>query len=168
MRGCVGAGCAVSRRYAEYEESIALFQSIRVRLALSFAAIAVFAVLTLGVVLLAILTNNYADEERYYLRSNVGVISLAVGHMMSSEMSQDEVQPLLENLAFLTQTRIQAYGPDQQLRYDSGPLENVEVTLDPRNLLITRINDINDMNSEVQLSTRDTISSTPSLPLSRV
>lgn len=142
-----------------------MFQSIRARLALSFAAIAVFAVFTLGVVLLAILTNNYSNQEQYYLRSNVGVISAAVGHMMSSEMSQEEVQPLLENLAFLTQTRIQAYDLAQKLRYDSGPLQNVEVTLDPQNLLITRIND---SNGEVQLSTRDTISLTPSLPLARV
>jgi signal transduction histidine kinase len=135
------------------------------RLALSFAAIAVFAVFTLGVVLLVILTNHYSNQEQAYLRSNVGVISMAVGHMMSSEMSQEEVQPLLENLAFFTQTRIQAYDPDQQLRYDSGPLQNAEVTLDPSNLLIARINDIN---GDVQLSTRDTIPSTPSLPLSRV
>ena len=77
-----------------------MFHSIRVRLALSFAAIAVFVVFTLGVVLLAILTNNYSNQEQYYLRSNVGVISLAVGQMMASEMSQAEVQPLLENLAF--------------------------------------------------------------------
>jgi signal transduction histidine kinase len=149
-----------------------LFQSIRVRLALSFAAIAVFAVFTLGVVLLAILTNYYANQEQHYLRSNVGAISMAVGHMMSSEMSQEEVQPLLENLAFLTQTRIQVYDLDQQLRYDSGPLQNVEVTLDPSNLLIPRSNDSNDINSDFQLSSRDrsrdTMTLTPSLPLSRV
>ncbi|CAN5618461.1 hypothetical protein BH10CHL1_BH10CHL1_28580 [soil metagenome] len=142
-----------------------MFQSIRVRLALSFAAVAVFAVFTLGVVLLVILTNYYSNQEQYYLRSNVGVISGAVGHMMSSEMAQEEVQPLLENLAFLTQTRIQAYDLDQQLRYDSGPLQNVEVTLDPSNLPITRIND---SNGDLQLSTPGTNSSTPSLPRARV
>lgn len=146
-----------------------MFQPIRVRLALSFAVIAVFAVFTLGVVLLVILTNYYANQEQHYLRSNVGVISMAVGHMMSSEMSQEEVQPLLENLAFLTQTRIQAYDLDQQVRYDSGPLQNVEVTLDPSNLLIPQIND---SNGAVQLSARDrshdTMTATPSLPLSRV
>ncbi len=146
-----------------------MFQSIRVRLALSFAAIAVFAVFTLGVVLLVILTNYYSNQEQYYLRSNVGVISAAVGYMLSNEMAQAEAQPLLENLAFFTQTRIQAYNLDQQLRYDSGPLQNVEVSLDPSNLLITRMNDIN---GDVQISSgdiaRDTISATPSLPLSRV
>ncbi|HMN28858.1 MAG TPA: hypothetical protein PKE45_11975 [Caldilineaceae bacterium] len=142
-----------------------MFQSIRVRLALSFAAIAVFAVFTLGVVLLVILTNNYSNQEQHYLRSNVRVISIAVRQMMSNKMSQEEVQPLLENLAFLTQTRIQAYDLDQQLRYDSGPLQNVEVTLAPSNLLMTRIND---SNGDVQLSRRDTMTLTPSLPLSRV
>lgn len=142
-----------------------MFQSIRVRLALSFAAIAVFAVFTLGVVLLAILTDHYSSKEQEYLRGNVRVISVAVEHMMSSEMSQEEVQPLLENLAFLTQTRIQAYDLDQQLLYDSGPLQNVEVTLDPSSQQITWIKDIN---GDVQFSTRDPIPSTPSLPLSRV
>lgn len=142
-----------------------MFQSIRVRLALSFAAIAVFAVFTLGVVLLVILTNYYSNQEQYYLRSNVGVISIAVEHMLSSEMPEEEVQPLLENLAFLTQTRIQAYDLDRQLRYDSGPLQEVEVTLDPSNLLTTRINA---SNGDVQLATHDPISATPSLPLSSV
>ena len=143
-----------------------MFQSIRVRLALSFAAIAVFAVFTLGVVLLAILTNYYSNQEQYYLRSNVGVISMAVEYMMSSGMAQAEVQPLLENLAFFTQTRIQAYDLDQQLRYDSGPLQDVEVTLAPSNRLISQ------SNGDVQLSSRDvprdTITVTPSLPLARV
>lgn len=142
-----------------------MFQSIRVRLALSFAAIAVFAVFTLGVVLLVILTNYYSNQEQNYLRGNVEVISMAVGHMMSSEMSQEEVQPLLENLAFLTQTRIQAYDLDQQLVYDSGPLQNVEVTLDPRNQQLTWINDIN---GDGQISRRDTIPSIPSLPRAKV
>jgi len=120
-----------------------LFQSIRVRLALSFAAVAVFAVFTLGVVLLAILQNYYANQEQYYLRSNVAVISVAVRYMLANKLAQEEVQPLLENLAFLTQTRIQAYDLDQQVRYDSGPLQDVEVTLDPSKLLISGINDSN-------------------------
>jgi len=148
---------------------IALFQSIRVRLALSFAAIAVFAVSTLGAVLLVILQNHYAGQEQYYLRSNVAVISVAVRHMLASEMTQTEVQPLLENLAFVTQTRIQAYDLDQQLRYDSGPLEEVEVTLDPSKLLITGIND---SNGDIRLGTRGTapalIPATPSLPRASV
>ncbi len=146
-----------------------MFQSIRVRLALSFAAIAIFAVVTLGVVLLVILQNNYSNQEKAYLRSNVAVISVAVRHMISNQMSQEEVQPLLENLAFLTQTRIQAYDLDQQLRYDSGPLENLEVTLDPSNLLLTRSNEID---GNFQLSSPDrsrgTTPATPSLPLARV
>lgn len=140
----------------------ALFQSIRVRLALSFAAIAVFAVSVLGVVLLAILTNYYSNQEQAYLRSNIGVISMAVGYMMSSEMPPEEAQPLLENLAFLTQTRIQAYDLDQQLRYDSGSPQSVEVTLDPRTLRIPRLND---SNGDVP---RGTIPLTPSFPRARV
>jgi signal transduction histidine kinase len=126
-----------------------LFQSIRVRLALSYAAIAVFTVFTLGVVLLVILQNYYAKQEQDYLRANVGVISRLAGLMMSSELSQEEVQPVLERVAFFTQTRIQAYDLDQHLRYDSGPLQdvplqNVEAILDPSHQQISRIHDIQD------------------------
>jgi signal transduction histidine kinase len=142
-----------------------LFQSIRVRLALSFAAIAVFAVFTLGVVLLVILKNYYSNQEQYYLRSNVAVISAAVRYMLSYEMSQEEAQPLLENLAFLTQTRIQAYDLDQRLVYDSGPLQNVEVTLDPNRLLITRFSG---GEGEAQLAPRDPMTVAPPLTLARV
>lgn len=163
---CICAGCDVAWRS---EGSIALFQSIRGRLALSFAAIAVFAVFTLGVVLLIILTNYYANQEQYYLRSNVAVISVAVRHMLANKLAQAEVQPLLENLAFVTQTRIQAYDLDQQIRYDSGPLEEVEVTLDPSKLLITGIND---SNGDILLGTRGTapvlVPATPSLPRASV
>lgn len=142
-----------------------MFQSIRARLVLSFAAIAVFAVCALGVVLLAILTNYYSNQEQYYLRSNVGVISLAVGYMMSSEMSPEEVQPLLEKLAFFTQTRIQAYDLEQQLRYDSGSLQDVGFDLESSNLLVTRFSDSSD---ELRLTTGDTITITPALPPARM
>lgn len=146
-----------------------MFQSIRGRLALSFAAIAVFAVFTLGVVLLIILTTYYANQEQYYLRSNVAVISVAVRHMLANKLAQAEVQPLLENLAFVTQTRIQAYDLDQQIRYDSGPLEEVEVTLDPSKLLITGIND---SNGDIHLGTRGAapalVPTTPFLPRASV
>jgi signal transduction histidine kinase len=142
-----------------------LFQSIRMRLALNFAVIAIFAVFTLGVVLLAILTNHYSQQEQYYLRSNVGVISMAVGYMMSNEMAQEEVQPLLENLAFFTQTRIQAYDLDEQLLYDSGPLGNVGVSLDPSDLRIPPLDDISD---DIPRARRVITSTTPNWPLSRV
>jgi signal transduction histidine kinase len=125
----------------------------------------VFAVCALGVVLLVILQNYYSDQEQAYLRSNVTVISVAVGHMLSSDMSQEEALPLLEELAFLTQTRIQAYDLDQQLLYDSGPLQNVEVTFDPRNLRTFRVNDIT---GDVIVSTRESITPTLSFPRARV
>ncbi len=142
-----------------------MFQSIRVRLALSFAAIAVFAVFTLGVVLLVILTNHYANQEQHFLRSNVAVINVAVGHMLANKLSQEEAQPLLENLAFFTQTRIQAYDLDQQLRYDSGPPQSVELTLDPHTQQFTRLNDID---GDLLPAGPDALPPTPSLPLSKV
>jgi signal transduction histidine kinase len=47
--------------------------------------------------------------------------------MLAVHPPQDQVQSQIENLAFLTQTRIRVYALDEQLLYDSGSPENVSV-----------------------------------------
>ncbi len=104
-----------------------MFKSIRSRLALSFAGIALVAALALGAVLLAILRNYYSNQELDYLVGNAQSVSAVVTAMMVGHVPHDEVQSQIENLAFLTQTRIHVYAPDEQLLYDSGSPENVNV-----------------------------------------
>ena len=104
-----------------------IFKSIRSRLALSFAGIALVAALALGAVLLAILRNYYSDQELDYLVGNAQSASAVVTAMMMGHVPHDEVQSQIENLAFLTQTRIHVYAPDEQLLYDSGSPQNVNV-----------------------------------------
>jgi signal transduction histidine kinase len=107
-----------------------LFKSIRLRLALSFAAIALLATLVLGAVLLAILQNYYANLELNYLRGNAKAISAFVtSEMLSNSALHDELQSQIENLAFLSQARIQVYQPNGQLLCDSGSPQNVSVNL---------------------------------------
>ena len=104
-----------------------MFKSIRSRLALSFAGIALVAALALGAVLLAILRNYYLNQELDYLIGNAQAVSTVVTAMMSAHAPHDQVQSQVENLAFLTQTRIQVYAPDGNLIYDSGSPQNVNV-----------------------------------------
>jgi signal transduction histidine kinase len=104
-----------------------MFKSIRSRLALSFAGIALVAALALGAVLLAILRNYYLNQETDYLIGNAQSVSKVVTAMMSASAPHDQVQSQIENLAFLTQTRIRVYAPDGQLLYDSGSPQNVNV-----------------------------------------
>ncbi len=106
-----------------------MFRSIRSRLALSFAGIALVAAIVLGVVLLAILQNYYSNQELDYLRGNAQAISEVITPMILVNTPHDEVQSQIENLAFLSQTRIQVYNPDGQLLYDSGSPQDVKLNL---------------------------------------
>jgi signal transduction histidine kinase len=100
--------------------------SIRSRLALSFAGIALVAALALGVVLLAILRNYYSNLELAYLRTNAEAIGGLVAGMT---LPRDKVQSHIEELAFLTQTRIQVFSADNALLYDSGSPQNLDVSI---------------------------------------
>lgn len=106
-----------------------MFRSIRSRLALSFAGIALVAALSLGVVLLAILRNYYSNLEFDYLRTNAQAIGGLVATMNAKNVPHDEVQSQVENMAFLTQTRIQVFSSDNALLYDSGSPQNINVNL---------------------------------------
>jgi signal transduction histidine kinase len=106
-----------------------MLKSIRSRLVLSFAGIALVAAVVLGAVLLVILQNYYSGLELDYLRGNAESISIIVSKLTSANAPHDEVQSQIENLAFLSQSRIQVYGADQRLLYDSGPPQNVDVNL---------------------------------------
>ncbi len=104
-----------------------MFKSIRSRLTLSFAGIALFAAVALGAVLLATLQSYYLNQEIAYLRGNAQSIGKVLTGMMTGSISHDEMQSQIENLAFLSQTRVQLYDPQGQLLYDSGSPQNVDV-----------------------------------------
>ena len=106
-----------------------VFKSIRSRLALSFAGIALVAALTLGAVLLAILRDYYSSQELNYLYINAQSVSTVLSAMMSARAPDDEMQSQVESLAFLTLTRIRVYGRDGQVLYDSGSPQNLKVKL---------------------------------------
>ena len=106
------------------------FRSIRSRLSLSFAGIALVAAIILGVGLLAILQRYYLNQEISYLSSNAQAIAKVLMTMLTRDATQGEVQSQIENLAFFSQTRVQVFDPDGQLLYDSGSPQNISVNLD--------------------------------------
>lgn len=106
-----------------------IFKSIRSRLTLSFAGIAAVAAIVLGVALLVILQKYYLDQEIGYLRGNAQTISGVGMKMITADAPHDEMQSQIENLAFLSQTRVQVYNLHEQLLYDSGSPQNVNVNL---------------------------------------
>lgn len=106
-----------------------LFKSIRSRLALSFAGIALVAALALGAVLLTILRDYYSNQELNYLRINAQSVSTVLTAMMAAHAPHDELQSQVESLAFLTLTRIRVYSRTGQMLYDSGSPQNLKVNL---------------------------------------
>ncbi len=106
-----------------------MFKSIRSRLTMSFAGIALIAAIALGAVLLAILQNFYANQELDYLRGNAQFVGKVIAAMISSNASHDEMQSQIESLAFLSQTRVQVYDQGGHLLYDFGSPQKLNVNL---------------------------------------
>ena len=106
-----------------------MFKSIRSRLSLSFAGIALIVALALGLILLAILQNYYSNLELSYLQLNSKVVSSFMTEMLTTNASHEEIQSQVENLAFLSQTRIRIYVQTGQVVYNSGEPQNVKLNL---------------------------------------
>ena len=107
-----------------------IFRSIRSRLSLSFAGIALAAAIILGVGLLAILQKYYWNQEIAYLSSNAQAIGKVMMALLARDTPQEEVQSQIENLAFFSQTRVQVFDPDGQLLYDSGSPQDISANLE--------------------------------------
>ena len=90
-------------------------RSIRWRLPLSYAAIALLATVSLGLVLFVILRGYYAGQEQDYLVGNAKEISATVGKMMQSHMDSSAIQSQLDLYALLSQVQIQVFDANQKV-----------------------------------------------------
>ncbi|MBX3062157.1 MAG: HAMP domain-containing histidine kinase [Anaerolineae bacterium] len=94
--------------------------SIRWRLPLSYAVIALLAALALGSVLLTTLRAYYAEQEYASLEANAAAIQSTVAQMYQSQLQPEQIQSQLQSLAFLTQTRIRILNANGAIVVDSG------------------------------------------------
>ena len=95
-------------------------KSLRWRLPLSYAGIALLATVSLGAVLLLMLQQFYRQQELDYLVGNAKTISQQIEPLLAEE-SYDQLPAFVTGLSFLTQTRIQLRDAQQdQLLADSG------------------------------------------------
>jgi signal transduction histidine kinase len=89
-------------------------KSIRWKLPLTYAGIALITALVLGGTLLIIVRRYYQDQELDYLRNNAIAISSAVGPFLNKDQSASvptDLKSHLSLLAFLSQTRIRLLDP---------------------------------------------------------
>jgi signal transduction histidine kinase len=104
-------------------------QSIRWRLVLSYAAIALLAALALGAVLLTILQSYYSQRELDYLRGNAKAIGQGLAIMIETKVPAEALQSQVESFSFLSQTRVRALDTQGQMLQDSGVPKQVNVAV---------------------------------------
>jgi len=95
-------------------------KSVRWRLPLSYAAIALLATLALGLVLLATLRGYYRRQELDYLTHNAQAMGSSVARLMELDVPTSVLQTQLRSLAFLSKTRVRLLDAASSVLVDSG------------------------------------------------
>jgi signal transduction histidine kinase len=100
-------------------------QSMRWRLPLSYAGIALLATVALGLILLTMLRGYYWGRETNYLETNARIIST---RLVSSLADNTALQSQVDGFAFLLQRRVRVLDSDRNVLADSG--SPTELTID--------------------------------------
>jgi signal transduction histidine kinase len=94
--------------------------SIRWRLMLSYAAIALLAAFSLGIVLRTILRNYYDRQETSYLQSRAIEIGSIASQLLAAELPQQMIQDLSQSWSFFLQARVRVLDAAGNQIADSG------------------------------------------------
>lgn len=101
--------------------------SIRWRLPASYAVIALVAALSLGSMMLLVLRNYYADQERDYLFGNATALAPVIEEILQSHLPQASIQDQIKGLSFLSQTQIRLLDTNGNVLADSGVPDSNQV-----------------------------------------
>jgi hypothetical protein len=114
----------------KHMKRFANWYSIRWQLPLSYAAIALVATLTLGVVLLTLLRGYYAGIERDAMARNAEFLAEVIARQADDSPGFDESHAeQISNLATFLDIRIEILDADEQVVVDSGLAENAKLGL---------------------------------------
>ncbi len=114
--------------------------SIRWRLPLTYAGIALLTALALGGVLLAILRDSYRRQEVSYLVANAQAMYDYAPLLLAMTASAEALDSRLKSLSFLSQTRVRLLDRESEVVGDSGApdavraLANAALALEPGGL----------------------------------
>jgi signal transduction histidine kinase len=99
------------------------FDSIRWRLTLSYAAIALLAAFSLGLVLRTILRSYYDRQETMYLQTRAIEIGSIASQLLEAGLSEHVIQDLSKSWSFVLQARVQVLDAAGHQVADSGTPE---------------------------------------------
>jgi len=94
--------------------------SIRWRLPASYAVIALVAAISLGSMMLLVLRDYYASQEREYLYGNATALQPVIAQILQFDPPAGTLQDQVKGLAFLSQTQIRLLDIDGNILADSG------------------------------------------------
>jgi signal transduction histidine kinase len=94
--------------------------SIRWRLPISYAVIALLVAVSLGSMMLLVLRNYYANQEREYLYGNATALQPLIEQILQSELPKEALKDQIDGLAFLSQTQIHLFDTQGNTLADSG------------------------------------------------
>jgi signal transduction histidine kinase len=95
-------------------------KSMRVRLPLTYAAIALLTAFALGGVLILTLQDYYTQRERLYLTDRAVAIQAILSKMIDAGLPPKALEAQVRSLAFFTQARIRLFDNEQNVLADSG------------------------------------------------
>jgi len=155
------------------------FRSLRWQLPLSYAAIALLAVLALGVALMGTLRSFYRQQELAYLTDNAAAIAEEITAFLPAD-ERPSLDAKVAGYAFLIQTRIQVLEETkQEIVADSGPTDLINPAIsvgfqeEEEDLLApigSMVEDViivvekEQQNGEGQISSQRTVTHTSRLP----
>jgi signal transduction histidine kinase len=100
-------------------------KTIRWRLPLSYALIALLTTLALGAILLTALQDFYLEQEELYLQQNAAAISEQLASVLTEQLPLPALASQLKGFAFLSQTRVQVLDKTGTVIADSGAIDEV-------------------------------------------
>jgi hypothetical protein len=100
-------------------------KTIRWRLPLSYALIALLTTLALGAISLTALQDFYLEQEEAYLRQNAAAISEQLASVLTEQLPIPALESQLKGFAFLSHTRVHVLDKTGAVIADSGAIDEV-------------------------------------------
>jgi len=106
-----------------------MLRSIRWRLPLSYALIALLAALALGTVLITTLRDHYGQREMQFLESQAHFVSMRVAQMLEDDVPVEALQAQFAGVSFLAQAHIRILDSEDNVIVDSGDMADQQIVV---------------------------------------
>lgn len=135
-----------------------MIHSIRGRLSLSHALVALVTTFLLGGLVIASLATYYRLRERVYLVENANALGNLLGSLIIEESDLNLITAQINTFSFLTQTRVRLIDTEGRVLADSGSpaaqsgVATINLTLENENILQTFSRQISQEEDEIYLT----------------